>query len=135
MISIQGVRNVLQEFLMDAKSTFFNCEAREKCDTSNYKYFARLIHWCTQNNFWTSSLESGMSSMYQEDNLRNISSISSYTLLSQSGIMRSTPILFQTKSMVKDTILESLGVPDLHPSSPDCPPCAPDGCQIYLFQL
>ena len=76
-----------------------------------------------------------MSSMYQEDYLRNISNISSVTLLSQSWMVESTLILFQIKSMVRGTILESLGVPDLYPRSQKHPPWVPDGCQIYSFSI
>ena len=43
----------------------------EKCYTSNCKYFARQIHWCTQNNVWTSSLGPGTSSMYHKGFIKN----------------------------------------------------------------
>ena len=59
--------------------------------------FVRQIHWCTQNNLWTSSLESVMSSMYYEGSLRNISNIFSVTMISQSWMNKSTSIFFQLK--------------------------------------
>ena len=49
-----------------------------------------------------------------------------------------TPILLQMKSIVKDTTLEPLGVPDIHLRSQECPPksaSVPDGCRIYNFQF
>ena len=73
LISIQGVRNVLHEVLMDAKYFFFNCEDRDKCYTSNCKYFARQIHLCSQNNLWTSSLESGVSLINQKGSIMKMS--------------------------------------------------------------
>jgi len=74
---------------------FFNFRDREKCYTSNCKYFSRQIHWCTQNNLWTLSFESRMSSMYQGGSLKNISNISSVTLISQRWMKESTSIFFQ----------------------------------------
>ena len=72
---------------MDAKSIFLNFKDREKCYTSNCKYFAI------------------------------------------------NPNPFPNKSMVKDIILELIGVHDLHPRSQERPPRVPDGCQINFFQL
>ena len=43
------------------------------------------------------------------------------------------PYPFPDKSMLKGIILESLGVPDLHPRSQEHPSPVPDGCQIYIF--
>ena len=75
LISIKGVRNVLHEYLMNAKSFFFNCKYRDKCYTSNCKYFGRLIHWCNQNKLWPSSLESEVSLIFQEGSIRKISNL------------------------------------------------------------
>ena len=50
-------------------------------------------------------------------------------------MMESTPILFQIKSMVRDIILDHLGVHDLHPRSQECPPRVPDGSQICIFSI
>ena len=127
-ISIPGVRNVLQSqevFLMDAKSNFFNFEDREESYTSNCMYFERQIHWCTQNHLWTSS------SMHQEGSIRNISvpilAVQIYnfwsfvTLISLSWMKKSTPILFQMKSMVGKIKLEPIGVLDIHLRSQEHP--------------
>ena len=57
---------------MDAKSFFFNCEERDKCYTSNCRYFARQIHRCTQNNLWTSSVKTGVSFIYQDSSIMKI---------------------------------------------------------------
>ena len=84
-------------------------------------------------NLWTSSVESGMPSVYQEGSLWNISNISSVTLKSQSWMKETNPILFQIKNIVRDIILEPLGVPDLHPMSQKRPTRVPDGCQIYFL--
>jgi len=43
------------------------------------------------------------------------------------------PNPFPDKSMGKGIILESFGVPDLHPRSQEHPPQVPDECQSYLF--
>ena len=132
LISIPGVRNVLQShevFLIDAK---YNFEDREKSNTSHCMYFKKEIHWCTQNHLRTSS------SMLQEGYIRNIlvqiyfSSCRNSQPISQSWMKESTPIM---KSMVRDITLDPLGVPHLHPKSQKRPPKSRRGslfCQNIL---
>ena len=49
-----------------SRSTFVNFWATEKCDISICMYSVRQIQRCDQNHLWTSSFESGWSSLDQE---------------------------------------------------------------------